>query len=401
MRKVLVASIVFFLLFAYGLVLSQVTVAVIPEELEAANYPGFYDYRGISNVHTNRGIGNGTSQDVIKSAQEAGLDYVIVTDLNTFAGPPVPEGYHRQLLMMTGDKYSYLESRLLLYDRNRQHELDSLGQAQVLLADLLSQRGADAEPDLLILAHPQKQGFTWTGAYPPGLDGIEVINLKSMWQDAWTRSKLSFAWSAIVYPFNPHLALLRLYEEPQSELTLWDQLAMSRRTIGMAGAEATARTGSAGRIFPRFPSYQTSFSLVSNHVLLRSELTGEAESDRKKIFSALAEGQFYLSMDILGNPKGFTAFIQDGEKMVPMGGRVKWSPGMKLFVHLPKRPKVPFEAAFIKDGQHVMSSNSLDTEYELHGKGVYRVIVRVFPTLTLPDGRRWMTWIYTNPFYVD
>ncbi len=33
--------------------------------------------------------------------------------------------------------------------------------------------------------------------------------------------------------------------------------------------------------------------------------------------------------------------------------------------------------------------------------GVYRVIARVFPTLTLPDGQRWITWIYSNPFYVE
>ena len=62
---------------------------------------------------------------------------------------------------------------------------------------------------------------------------------------------------------------------------------------------------------------------------------------------------------------------------------------MKLIVKLPGHPLVPFEAALIKDGQHVMSSNSVDTNYDIHSKGVYRVIVRVFPTLTLPDGQRW------------
>ena len=401
MRKILIVSFFFFILFVYWLVLSQLQVSVLPEELEPANHPGFYDYRGVTNVHTNRGMGGGAVQDVIRAAQDIGLDFVFVTDLNVFSGLPVPEGYHRQLLVISGDVYSYLESRLLHYDRQHKHSIESLGQAQVLLADLLSQSGPDSEADLLVLAHPSKPGFSWTGAYPTGLDGIEVINLKSVWQQAWNNSKLSFIWSALVYPFNPQFALLRLYEEPQEELALWDQLALSRPTIGIAGAEATARAGPLGSGYVRFPSYQRSFSLLSNHVLLRSELTGEPEGDRRKILGALADGQFYMCLDVLGNPKGFAAYIKDGEKTHPMGGRVKFTPGMKISVRIPRKPKVPFETKFLKDGQELMASNSLDTDYELHGKGVYRVIVRVFPTLTLPDGQRWMTWIYSNPFYVE
>lgn len=401
MRKILVVSFIFFLLFAYGLVMSQMSVSVIQEKLEPSNYPGYYDYRGVSNVHTSRGLGSGSAASVIRSAQEAGLDFLFITDLNAFGPNPVQEGYHRQLLVMTANEYSYLDSRLLLYDVDRRHQLDTLGQAQVLLADLLSQSGPDSKQDLIILAHPAKPGFSWSGPYPSGLDGIEVINLKSIWQQAWNASKISFLWSAIVYPFNSQLALVRLYDEPQTELALWDQLSASRRTIGMVGAEATAKTSPIGSFYLRFPSYQTSFNLVSNHVLLRAELTGEAERDRRKILKALSEGQFYMSLDLLGNPKGFAAYLQDGDKTYPMGSRVKWNPGTKIIVHLPRMPKTPFEAAFLKDGQHIMSSNSVDTEYEVHGPGVYRIVVRIFTALTLPDGQRWISWIYSNPFYVD
>ncbi len=398
MRKILIVSLFFSLLFSYWLVLSQLQVSVIPEELEPANYPGFFDYRGVTNVHTSRGEGAGTPTEVIKAAQDVGLDYLFITDSNIFSGPPVAEGYHRQLLVMTGEEYSYLDSRILFYDRLRRQHIESLGQAQVTLADLLSRSGPDAEPDLLVLAHPASPGYAWTGPYPSGLDGLEVINLKSVWQRAWSESKLSTIWTSLVYPFNPNFALLRLYEEPQEELALWDQLLRTRPAIGMAGLEATARSGSLNL---RFPSYQRSMSLISNHIVLRSELTGEAESDRRKILTAIAAGQFYICLDVLGNPKGFSAFIQEGERIVPMGGKIKYTPGLKLSVHLPQKPRVPFETKFIRDGQELMTSNSVDSTLDLHAKGVYRVIVRVFPTLTLPDGRRWMTWIYSNPFYVE
>ena len=276
MRKILTASVIFFLLFFYGLILSQIRVSVFNDELEPKNSSGFFDYRGVTNVHTDRSDGSGTPTSIIHEAQEAGLDFLYFTDINVFdndKATAIPEGYHRKLLVGAAAEYSYLDSRILTYDRNRRHSIDSIGQAQVLLADLLSQSGADTQPDLLILAHPSKPGFSWTGPYPSGLDGIEILNLKSVWQSAWTSSKISFFWSALVYPFNPQLALLRLYDDPTPELELWDQLSATHNTVGMEGADATAKTGSGGSFYLKFPSYQTSFSLASNHVLLRSELT--------------------------------------------------------------------------------------------------------------------------------
>lgn len=418
MRKTLIASAVFFLIFFYGLVLSQTRVSVIADELEPKNAPGFYDYRGVSNVHSSRNLGSGTASEVVKAAQEANLDWVFVTDLNQFVEKPdlekseaasdrvgtplgsLPDGYHRKTLLLTADELSYLDSRLLLYNSSKQHQFETIGQSNLYLADLLSQPAGDRD-DLVVLAHPLKPDFSWNGPYPSGLDGIEIVNLKSAWRKGWDSSKASFLWSAVVYPFNSDLALMRLYDEPQDVLDLWDQLSKKRRTIGMVGSEATAKTASVGSVSWKFPSYQTSFSLISNHLLLRSELTGEADGDRRKIVEALRRGEFYVSFDVLGNPKGFTAYASANDHIFPMGSRLKHSKSTSLQVHLPSQPNVPFEAALIRDGQHISSSNSVDSKFALDAPGVYRVLIRVFVGFTLPDGNRWVTWIYTNPFYVD
>ncbi|MES2964786.1 MAG: hypothetical protein V4760_12920 [Bdellovibrionota bacterium] len=182
MRKTIIASAIFFLLFTYGLVLSQNQLMVIPEELEPKHPVGFYDYKGVSNVHTDRGLGSGSPNDVIKAAQEVGHEFLILTDLNAFEKPALPEGYHRKLLVIGAGEYSYVDSRVLLYDLQRRHSLESLGQTQTILADLLSQSGVEEKQDLIVLAHPLKPGFAWSGAYPSGLDGLEVINLKSVWR---------------------------------------------------------------------------------------------------------------------------------------------------------------------------------------------------------------------------
>jgi len=135
--------------------------------------------------------------------------------------------------------------------------------------------------------------------------------------------------------------------------------------------------------------------------LLATELTGNSVDDRQKILSALFKGQFYVSLDILGDPKGFLATLLNRRgEVFPLGSTVNWQEGLSMQVHLPQRPTVPFEVEIYRDGERIVQSNSQDTHIPLHAPGVYRVKVRVIPTLPLPDGKQWIPWIYTNPVYV-
>jgi hypothetical protein len=400
LKRLLAISIAFFLLFGYGLTLNLVSIRVIEDSLEPRNPDGYYDYKGAINVHTKNNQGSGSLSDIVQSAIEASLDFVVLTDLNHFQKEPASEGYHRQLLVVQGGQYNYLDSRLTLIDGEKPRRFSSVGEAQTVLADLLSQSGEGADKDLILLSHPFRDHAAWTRDRPSGLDGLEIVNLKAIWEQAWSESKISFLWSLIVYPFNSQLAFMRLYQEPKNELRIWDELASSRQTIGIAASEATSRAGPLGNLYINFPSYQTFFSLVSNHVLLPSELTGEAVSDRRKVLQAISEGRFYLCLDPIGNSKGFNIWIKDGSKVRPMGSKMKWRPGLRINAKIPAKPNVPFEISFLKDGQPLMSIHSTEGSFETQGPGVYRVIVRVFKHFSLVDGKRWVTWIYSNPFYL-
>jgi len=191
----------------------------------------------------------------------------------------------------------------------------------------------------------------------------------------------------VEFPFNEKLALLRLFESPEDETRLWDELAQSRPLIGLAGAGA----GSDAR--PRYPNYETLFSLVRDHVLLRSEFTGNTGGDLEKLSTALRLGQCYMSLDILGNPKGFNAVMRarDGRTFA-MGSEVPYTEGLTFEVTLPQKPKVPFDTVIIRNGERMMTSNSQVTQVFRQRSGVYRVMVRVIPTLPLPDGKKWIPW---------
>jgi hypothetical protein len=108
----------------------------------------------------------------------------------------------------------------------------------------------------------------------------------------------------------------------------------------------------------------------------------------------------YLSLDILGDPKGFWAEVRSKGKNYLFGSEVPFEKGAKLFVNLPAIPRVPYEVKVIKDGELIATSNSKETQIDLQEPGNYRIVVRILVPLPFPEGKRWIPWIYTNPFYV-
>ncbi|MDC0980340.1 hypothetical protein OAQ84_01255 [Bdellovibrionales bacterium] len=390
-----------FIYFTYGLFLSQYRLNIIDDQLLADHPENFYDYSGVVNVHSSLSTGSETYSTILKSAEISGLDFVYFTDHNLFNPPKEFEGYHNSVLAFVGGEYSYLNSRLLNIGATTNRHLLGIGRSQFIFADLLSQENIDPDIGGFILAHPLKPGYEWHGQTPPGLMGVEVINLKEIWRTAFVTKPFSFLWTLLLYPFNPELAFIRLFDTPKKTMSYWDQINTEQPIFGFAGADAEAHIKTPMGNFVRFPSYQVLFNIMRNHVLLPSELTGNSKADQEKISRALLSGQFYWSLDIMANPKGFLTTVEtpDGRSHL-MGKSLKWQPKMKLKVHLPQLPKVPFETTVYKNGSPFVLSNSQDSEFNIHSPGSYRVVVRVIPTFPLPDGKKWIEWIYTNPFYI-
>ncbi|MNJ91143.1 hypothetical protein D3C87_87880 [compost metagenome] len=386
--------------FLYGFYINQYEMSVVPQQIKSEHASDTYDYKGVLNVHTELSIGSASASFVIQSAKMADLDFVFFTDLNKFNMPTSLESYHGNLLVFSGAKYSYLDSRLLFYSLDRTQVGDNLGEVQVTLADLLSQKQGASKDTLLVLAHPYKAGFSWVGEIPTGLDGFELLNLKSLSNRAWQDSKASTIWSGLIYPFNPRLAFARLLSEPRDEIALLDRLSQERKINIYAGTEASARAIPLANYLMRFPSYKRSFEIMSNHILLRSELTGNFNNDRQKVFNALKNGNFYIALDILGDTKGFQATLVEPNKSHLMGSEVKLSKGLSLSVKLPSVPKDFYEIIVYRNGVVFGIFNEPEFVKAITEPGTYRVQVRVIPMLPLPDAKKWLTWIYTNPFYV-
>jgi hypothetical protein len=399
--KTLIFSTVFLLVYIiYGFYISQFDVGATKTDIEVKTDSPFHDYKGLINVHTQKSLGSGTIPLINEEAKVVGADFIMYTDLNTFDTTPNLDAYDGRLLVLSGMKYSYLDSRLIFYSPTEKTLGYSLGEAQTALSDLISQDPSSRPDTLVVLTHPFLHGFEWSGEWPEGFDGIEILNTKAMATRTWNNSKTSAIWSLFIYPFNPQLALFRLFLEPTAETGLLDQLSLKKRIFAFAGSEASARAIPWAGYLIRFPSYHKTFELLSQHVLLEGELTGNLQQDKGKIFDALKHGQFYICLDLLGESRGFYTYISNHEDIYPMGSKIKWNKSLTLKAKLPVKPKPFFEIVVYKNGQRYKTVNKPEIEVPLDGPGVYRLQVRIAQRFPLPDATKWITWIYGNPFYV-
>ena len=184
---------------------------------------------------------------------------------------------------------------------------------------------------------------------------------------------------------------------------MFDQVSQKRRLIAFQGAEASARAIPLADFLVKFPSYERVLSIASNHLLLTSELTGNMNDDKIKILNSLKSGQFYISFDALGDPKGFEAYMFNDrtQKKYSMGSNVAASQDLKMYFKLPAEPDSFYEVVLYRNGVRADTMNTFEGVFPLEGKGTYRLQVRISPTLPLPDAIKWLTWIYTNNFYVN
>ncbi len=399
MKWLIGISILVFSYLGYGLYVSQFVITITDPLLDEPLAEKYYDYKGITHVHSDRGIGSGSLDRIVSDAKRANLDYIFITDVNPSSSYKTFEGYMDNLVVLQGGRYSYLESQILYYP-NEDYKLlfSGLGQAQTYFTDMISQ---ETPQDFMVLANPLKGDNSWLRPGISGLSGIEIVNLRRLWRESWKKSKSNFLLSLMIYPFHSDFALIRLFVRPNQELELWDQLNKTQKAVGILGNDISAKApllGGSASI--RFPSYFSSFKFASNHILTKSELTGNFKKDKEKILRALQAGQFYMSFDVLGDPKGFLAEMQDRKNTYLMGSKIKLSNNLELHVKLPKSVTGKVSVEIYKDGEAYSSSNGHETSVKIHLPGVYRIVVKTKSNLPFPDHRTWIDWIYTNSFYV-
>lgn len=380
----------------YGLSISQFNINPnYKKDPRDQKNNAYFDYKGVINVHSQEGQGQGTIPEILKAAYEANLDFIVFTENSSFSKDLAPNRYEENILVLNGREYSYLKSRLILIDPLFDFtQIKNAGDAHLFLSDYLEQN----KKGFVLLKHPTKKDYEWEGEFANGIDAIEIISLRSHWKESWDSSKWNFIISLLMYPFNPEYAFLNIYQKPTMNLKLWYDINKKRKLVGLLGSDAKSKFKLAGNLILRFPSYKQLFLLSSNHVILKSELTGQLKSDTKKIMSAVSEGQFYFSLDFLGDPKGFNFYAKTPIKEFLMGDAVQ-AKSLRLCFSQPWSEKKDTWAIIYKNGQSVFQSKT-ETCFKTKEKGAYNLIYYKKIYRPWPFKAKTTPWIYSNFIYL-
>ena len=369
------------LIAAFVLVLVALRVALWQPLSVLGERPddGYVRVPGVVHVHTTFSDGGGTPDEVILAAKAAGAQYVVITDHNNLDAKPF-EGYRDGVLVIVGSELSTTAGHLLglgLADPTYRFS----GDARDGLEDIRDLGG------FALAAHPlsPREDLRFTGWDLPGPWGLELVNGDSEWRKAGAR----VLFTAGLYGLNHRYALLRMLNPADATLARWDALLAERDVVGLAGADAHSRLPLTKTRSLRFPSYQSLFGLLRNHVLLKAPLTGGFEEDKAAVLEALRRGRAYVGLDGLAPADGFSFVAEAEGRRATMGETVPPLTGLRLKAggRLPEGARL----VLLRDGKPLAEATR-SLAADVPGAGVYRVEVHV-------EGAK-VPFILSNPIYV-
>jgi hypothetical protein len=333
--------------------------------------PGLLDFKGVIHAHTFISHdSNGTPEEIIRSAHEARLRFLMTTDHNNkriFTDGI--QGRFDDLLVIRGAEIGKGGQYLLAIDIKKYIDEGKMTLQQVV-DEIHSQGG------LAFVAHPSRFRDWDVG----GLDGMEIFDIadsayEKAWKAPWMAIEVLSSWDD--YPEEVFLGLLA---RPRRSLSRWDNSTQTRRLVGIAGNDAHQNLKLFGR---QLDPYPLDFRFVQTHLLAPS-------FEKAALLSALKRGHAYVSFGLLADATGFEFFAVKKEVMGIMGETVPFAPGTVLTVKTPQTGWI----RLYRNGLVVDERPSDRLDYRVGEKGVYRV--EVF----LQIGMDRYPWIFSNPIYV-
>ena len=343
-------------------------------------------------MHTRYSDGSGTHRDIAKAAISAGVDTVIVTDHNVLVQGF--EGYYKEknkkILMLIGQEVhdqarDPQKNHLLVFGAGR--ELATFAENPQLLINQVRDAGG-----LSFIAHPddpetpafKELDISWVDWSVQNFTGIELWNGLSELKTI-VPTKIHGAFYALFPALVAHRPI-------PNTVAKWDELLSNgQRVVAIGGSDAHALHMSLGPLKRVIFPYEFHFQTVNTHVILGDALSGDVNSDKKAIYSALAEGHCFVGYDLPASTRGFRFTAQGLEKTAIMGDEIPAKGGVTLQAKFPSEAEIHL----LKDGVviQIWKKNTSCTHITTE-PGVYRIEAY----------RRYLGelrgWIFSNPIYL-
>lgn len=325
----------------------------------------WYYYSGAIHMHTTESDGTKTLEEIVAIGDDAGLDFMMVTDHMTLANRDQgKEGKYGRVLVVIGYEHNDLD------DNHHYLIFDSPGvyPENISAGDLVRQAHADGA--FGIIAHPDElkqrtkpyRSYPWLDWSAEGFQGIELWNQMSEWMDKLT------PFNKLILAFSPRKSLIA-----PSEITLrrWDELNRTRKVVGIASPDAHAFPVKIWPITVEIFPYKVHFRALRTHVILSEPMSDDFEAAKHQLFSALTDCRVFCSNMRWGSADTFEFYaITETEKAV-IGGSVVLDQSTRLLVSLPERA----DLRIIGNGEKVLEVVTDKVEYKVTSPGIYRIEV--------------------------
>jgi hypothetical protein len=344
-----------------------------------------YDYRGVIHCHSTYSDGTGTYEDIARAANEANLDFVIMSDHDTLK--PLAEGlekWHGSTLIICGAEISPQSNHYLVFGDEPLQGVEGLkGRPAQEMIDEVARQGW-----LGFLAHPDSTGSKrfnlpanpWTAWDAQNFAGMSVWNLVNDWLTQVDRDNATM----IDYKeFENALA----GPKPDT-VKKWDELCQKRKVVAIGEVDNhNWKVQFEGQDIQVFP-YETAFRTITNHVLLEKPLEKDPRKAKRQILESVRHGRLYISFDFWDDPTDGFVFEVDAEPQVArMGDEVKLGAGKtELVVTVPEEALINV----YHNGESIHEDENDEALIEIDQPGVYRVEAM----------RDNLTWVLSNPIWV-
>lgn len=391
MRKTL-ALLALFLAILLGLeILRGLLDILFLRRLPALSSSGpFPVARGVIHVHSRHSDGSGTVDDIMRTAQACGLDFVILTDHNTLAArSSAREGFYGPTLLVVGEEISTAAGHVLSVAAARSHAAPAISDIARLVEDI------HADSGLAFIAHADHPRIRWKLTEVGGAHGMEIVNADSEWRNDPPLELLDALVAELIGLPGMHY----LIDLPVDNFRRWDNELRSRRLVGIGSVDAHARIKLGSSRTWAFPSYQRMFSLLNTFLVLEQPLSHDADAARRQILEALRDGRVFFALQSLGKADGFAFYGEEMDSIkLPQDTLFV---GAQLSASL--RVKVPAERAFVvqlyRNGLATETSHAAESRFVLSESGAYRVIVFQERIQCPWLSARRVPWIFSNPIF--
>lgn len=363
--------------------------------------------KGIIHVHSNFSDGGSSPDRIAEAANQAGLDFVVLTDHNTQDARK--QGFEKKY----GNTDFFVEMEastsaghtINFFSQNE--TLRESGNQTIAQASYRQILETQSYPNMFVsIAHPSNIKNPWS-RLDHFAEGFEVVNFDSSWQRQLSDSPLRFFLTALIYPFNEYLSALRFLEIYPKDFNVWDE--MTSRGPGhfaYLAHDTHSKVKLNNQYSLAWPDYLMTFKLASNILFLKEPKAADFEKRKQQYYLSLKEGRSAIVYQSVFPFNGNSWNIQCGEKKWGPGDVVRDVTGCEAWVQTPITPFIKV-IRLVKNGEQthevlVDKSSKEPLRLPLSGAGTYRVEVwaKLHSALRLALNRP-VPYIFYNPIYLQ